>query len=197
MVVLTRCAIALGLSAAAIAAQQPAAPANASVGSIDAELAQKLLSAKRVFVDSFGESALDKTLAATVSDAIRDSRRFIVTENRAKADLILKGAALEKTSQELHSIGSATSVAGASGSTSGGFGAHAAGIDDAQSSTETINDVRIAVRLVTPDGDVAWSTTQESRGGKYRSATADVADKVVKELARELDRLSKAKTEVK
>lgn len=50
----------------------------------------------------------------------------------------------------------------------------------------------IAVRLVTPEGDVVWSTTQESRGAKYKSATADVADKIVKELARELERLGKA-----
>jgi hypothetical protein len=49
----------------------------------------------------------------------------------------------------------------------------------------------VAVRLVSPDGDVVWSTTQESKGAKYKGATADVAEKVVKQLLRDLDKLSK------
>ena len=139
-----------------------------------------------------------------IVDALRSSHRFIVTENKEKADLILKGAALEKTSQELHAIGSATAVAGAagghsasvvgnggsvSGSSSGGFAAHSLGIEDSQASTETINDARVAVRLVSSDGDVVWSTTQESKGAKYKGASADVSDKIVKQLLRDIEHL--------
>ena len=197
---------------AAAFAQQPGPAANSSVAMIDADLAQKLLSAKRVFVESFGDDPISKSLAAMLLDSLRSSKRFIVTENRDKADLILKGTALEKTTQEYHALASATSVAGAAGghsssvtgtpnlvvgSSHGGFASHSAAIDDSQASTETIETARAAVRLATPDGDVVWSTTQESRGGKYKGATADVADKIVKELSRELDRLSKPKTEVK
>jgi curli biogenesis system outer membrane secretion channel CsgG len=185
--VVNRIVIALALSATAFG-QQSVPPASQSVEAIDAELAQRLLNAKRVFVESFGEDAVSKALAAMLSDAIRTSRRFIITENRDKADLILKGTAIEKTSQELHAIGS-SSVAGASGRRSG--------IEDSQASTETIDNAKVAVRLLTPDGDVAWSTTQESLGAKYKSAMADVADKVMKELARELERLSRAKTQPK
>lgn len=199
---------------ACILAQQPAPATSQSVKAedIDAELADKLLKSKRVFVESFGEDAANKSLQAMVLDAVRRSKRFIVTENKEKADLILKGAALEKTSQELHAIGSATAVAGASGghhssvvghasqsgsfgsasisgSSSGGFLSRSAGIEDSQASTETISEARVAVRLVSPDGDVVWSTTQESRGAKYKSAAADVADKVVVQLLRDLDKL--------
>jgi hypothetical protein len=210
--------IALALLASVSLAQQSAQPVNSSVGAIDSDLTLKLLNAKRVFVESFGDDAVSKALTAIVLDAIRTSKRFIVTENRERADLILKGTALEKTSQELHALGSATSVAGASGghssnvsgsatrvgnvgsasvsgSSAGGFIAHAAGIEDSQASTETIQDARLSVRLVVPDGDVVWSNTQESHGAKFKGATADVADKVVKELVRELDRLNKAKNE--
>ena len=42
-----------------------------------------------------------------------------------------------------------------------------------------------SVRLVGKDGDIIWSTTQESNGGKFRSAMADVADKIMKQLAEE------------
>ena len=175
----------------------------------DAELTDKLLKAKRIYLDSFGEDPINKALQAMVLDAIRASKRFIVTENKEKADLILRGAALEKTTQEAHALGSATSVATAagghsasisgtstpvggsiSGSSSGGFVARQMGIEDSQASVETINDARVAVRLVSSDGDVVWSTTQESKGGKYKGAMADAADKIVKQLLRDLDKLS-------
>jgi hypothetical protein len=44
-----------------------------------------------------------------------------------------------------------------------------------------------AVRLVNRDGDVIWSTTQESGGAKFRGASADVAAKVVKQLLADID----------
>lgn len=168
---------------------------------LDAELTDKLLKAKRIYLDSFGEDPINKALQAMVLDALRASKRFIVTENKEKADLILKGAALEKTTQEAHALGSATSVAAAaggqsasvargSGSSSGGFVARQLGVADSQASVETVNDARVAVRLVSNDGDVVWSTTQESKGGKYKGAMADAADKIVKQLLRDLEKLS-------
>jgi hypothetical protein len=39
------------------------------------------------------------------------------------------------------------------------------------------------VRLVNKEGDVIWSTTQESTGAKFKGASADVADKITKQLA--------------
>jgi len=62
------------------------------------------------------------------------------------------------------------------------------GIDDSQSSIETVNDARASVRLISKDGDMVWSTTQESKGAKYKGAIADVADKIVKQLMRDLAR---------
>ena len=38
------------------------------------------------------------------------------------------------------------------------------------------------VRLVNKDGDVIWSTIQESNGAKFRGASADVADKIARQL---------------
>jgi len=168
---------------------------------LEAELTGKLLRAKRVYLDSFGEDPVNKALQAMVLDALRASKRFIVTEDKEKADLILKGAALEKTTQEAHALGSGTSVAGAagghsasvagvSGSSSGGFVARQLGVEDSQASVETLNDARVAVRLVSNDGDVVWSTTQESKGAKYKGAMADAADKVVRQLLRDLEKLS-------
>jgi len=47
----------------------------------------------------------------------------------------------------------------------------------------------MAVRLVSSDGDVVWSTTQESQGAKYKGASADVAEKVVKQPLWDLEKL--------
>jgi hypothetical protein len=38
---------------------------------------------------------------------------------------------------------------------------------------------------------VIWSTTQESNGAKFRGASADVADKITKQLVTDYDRLRK------
>lgn len=46
----------------------------------------------------------------------------------------------------------------------------------------------MAVRLVSADGDVIWTTTQESRGAKYKGASADVADKIAKQLLHDLEK---------
>jgi curli biogenesis system outer membrane secretion channel CsgG len=170
----------------------------------DEEMAAKFAKVKRIYVENFGDDQASRQAQAMVIDALTKSHRFIVTEKRETADAILKGVGLEKSSQELHASSEATSVSGAagshqgsisgsggsvSGSSNGGFIARGAGIADSQASTETINDARMAVRLVSSDGDVLWSTTQESKGAKYKGASADVAEKVVKQLLWDLEKL--------
>ena len=168
----------------------------------------KLLNVRRIYVESFGEDAISKQIQAMVVSSLLQSKRFTVTEVKEKADAVLKGTALEKTSQELHAFGEATSVAGAagghsgsisgnwnssggslSGSSAGGFASRAASIEDSSANTETINDARVTVRLVDAEGDVIWATTQESKGGKYKGAAADAADMVVKQLHHDIERL--------
>jgi curli biogenesis system outer membrane secretion channel CsgG len=167
-----------------------------------------LLRVKRIFVESFGEDVISKELQAMIVSSLVATNRFKVTENRDRADAILKGVALEKTSQELHAYGESTSVGGASGgqhgeingsmvngsgtisgSSGGGFIAHHMGASDSSVNTETVNEARVAIRLVNPDGDVIWTSTQESKGAKYKGASADVADKCVKQLLRDVEKL--------
>jgi hypothetical protein len=44
---------------------------------------------------------------------------------------------------------------------------------------------------VNKDGDVIWSTTQESMGGKFHGSSADVADRITKKLLEDYDRAKK------
>jgi hypothetical protein len=59
-----------------------------------------------------------------------------------------------------------------------------AGVNENESSRiqERRHEANASVRLVDKDGDILWSTTQESPGGKFRGAMADVADKVARNL---------------
>ena len=186
----------------------PSAPAStpSATAKQDTDDPAALLKVKRIYVDTFGDDIISKELQSMIVSALVESKRFKVTENRDKADAILKGVALEKTSQEVHAYGDSTVVgsaagshhaeisgssAGFSGASNGGFVAHHAGISDSSVNTETINDARVAVRLVNQDGDVIWTSTQESKGAKYKGSSADAADKCVKQLLRDIAKLER------
>lgn len=186
------------VSALLLRAQQPAAPAanggfaqNVKVPVVESSepesdpalVARRLLSVKRIYVDSFGDDLISKQVQAMVIAALTESKRFVITESKERADAVLKGTTVEKTSQELHAYGEGTAV-------------RAASIEDSAAHTETMDNARLAVRLVGSDGDVIWATTQESRGAKYRGASADMADKVVKQLLRDLEKLDSKKNDV-
>jgi hypothetical protein len=66
-----------------------------------------------------------------------------------------------------------------------------AGDSESSHSVERRHEANAAVRLVTKDGDVIWSTTQESMGGKFRGASSDVADKITKRLTEDYERAQK------
>jgi curli biogenesis system outer membrane secretion channel CsgG len=135
-----------------------------------------LLKVKRIYVESFGDDVISKELESMVVSSLAKTKRFTVTENRERADAVLKGVALENTSQELHAYHEGTAA---------GRGA----ISDSSAHTETVNDAKLSVRLVSPDGDVIWTSTQESKGAKYKGSSADVADKCVKQLLRDVEKL--------
>jgi hypothetical protein len=50
---------------------------------------------------------------------------------------------------------------------------------------------RVAERLVNSEGDVIWTSTQESKGAKYKGASAEVADKGVQQLIRDVEKLDR------
>jgi curli biogenesis system outer membrane secretion channel CsgG len=139
-----------------------------------------LRNVKRIYVDTFGDDAVSKEVQSMVVSALVATNQFTVTENRERADAILRGVATEKTSQELHAYSEGTAV---------GTGRGGAAIRDSSTNTETIQEAKVAVRLVDPNGDVIWTSTQESKGAKYKGSTADAADKCVKQLLRDIERL--------
>jgi len=77
----------------------------------------------------------------------------------------------------------------------GGSGSRSAAINvgvadkDSTDIHERKHEALATVRLVNKDGDVIWSTTQESDGAKFRGASADVADKIARQLMADVDRV--------
>jgi hypothetical protein len=63
--------------------------------------------------------------------------------------------------------------------------------NESSRSEERRHEAVAAVRLVNKDGDVIWSTTQESQGGKFRRASTDVADRITRKLVEDYERARK------
>src|SRR5262249_22731615 len=165
------------------------------------ERLQQLVKLKRIYVDKLtGENA--EQIRDMILTSLQESQLFIVTENPEKADATLKGTAEEliytdkfRASEGLSARTNAGT--GTSGSRRGAYGGISMSDRDSVSKTERKHEARTALRLVNKDGDVIWSTTQESGGAKFKSATADVADKVARKLLQDFDRARKSASESK
>ena len=130
-----------------------------------------------------------------IISSLQNAKLFVVTENADRADAILRGAAedLVYTDQFATSEG-ARSNSRASESTGTGRNRAAAALGLGANESESTNvkerkhEALATVRIVNKDGDVIWSTTQESNGAKFRGASADVADKITRQLVTDLEK---------
>ncbi|BDC48014.1 hypothetical protein F183_A03300 [Bryobacterales bacterium F-183] len=165
------------------------------------EPAEKLHHVKRVYVDQLTGKSAAMQMRDLLIASLQSSKLFIVTEDEERADAYLRGAAEEDIYTELHQTDEAISgnvrtsrSRGATSSRNREADAAGIGISERESSRiqERKHDAMATVRLVSKSGDVLWSTTQESSGGKFRGATADVAAKVVKQLAIDLEKSRRA-----
>jgi hypothetical protein len=186
------------------AASSRAAPARLQVDKPETteELpaAKDLPAVRRIYVDVLtgGETAAQFRDMVMVS--LQKTKLFIVTENPDRADAVLKGAANDKiytdhfhSSDDLnmHTQASSSQRSGDSYHYSEGE-SHSAGIGVGESESTNIEEHRheafAAVRLVNRAGDVIWSATEESLGGKFLGASADVADKIARQITADYHR---------
>ena len=122
---------------------------------------RQLLTLRRVFVDRFSGGETAAQMRDMIINGLQGSKLFTITENQEKADAILRGSGEDLVFNETHT------------------------------SSDSLHEANAAVRLVSKDGDVIWSTTQESLGGKFRGASSDVADKITKQLTEDYERAKK------
>jgi hypothetical protein len=172
------------------------------------DLSDQLPKIKRVYVDRLTGGETAAQMRDLIITALENSKLFVITENQERADAFLRGAAedliysdLHKSSENVNMRGSASESEGVSSDSryngaSSGIASRSAralssGIGGGESSEtkERKHEALATVRLVNKDGDVLWSTTQESNGAKFHGASADVADKIARQLIAEYERL--------
>ncbi|MFZ5928098.1 MAG: hypothetical protein ACOYX1_11680 [Acidobacteriota bacterium] len=157
----------------------------------------RLLRVKRLYVDRFGGGEGAAQIRDMVIASLQRAGLFVVTENPERADAVLRGSAEDLVFTDVFQSGEA---AGARSNASSGrgsstrnrvYGALGAGVNENESVRiqERKHEASASVRIVARDGDVLWSTTQESQGAKFRSASADVADRITRQLLADLDRI--------
>jgi hypothetical protein len=157
-----------------------------------------LLDIKRIYVAPLTGGKESAALRDLIIAGLDSTKLFILTENPDRADAILKGAADDNSftdsfdsgeSVNAHeTLGKYGSGSSAATRTGGGYGALSASENDIHHIKERKHEAYAAVRLCNKDGDVLWSTTQESLGAKFRGASADVAAKIAHQLTIDYDR---------
>ena len=158
------------------------------------ETAAELAKVRRIYIDILtgGDAALQ--IRDLLMTSLQGSKQFIITEDEDRADATLKGAGdddvFTDTHQSSEGINAHTQIGGgssegtrnyASSSSNHNFGV-TIGENENRRSEERKHEAIATVRLVSKDGDVIWSATAESFGGKFLGASADVADKIAKRL---------------
>ncbi len=175
------------------------------------DLLPQLLTVKRVYVDRLTGGETAAQMRDLIIASLQNSKLFILTENVDRADAFVHGAAEDliytddfESSDSVDIRGGASSSSheasyrtgpssdspgnGQSRSVTLGGGEH-----ESTNIKERKHEALATVRLVNKDGDVIWSTTQESNGAKFRGASADVAEKITHQLTTEYDKLKKSK----
>ncbi len=169
---------------------------------IDLEMLVRLLDVRRIFVERLNGGETAQQIRDMIIASLQATRLFLLTENPDRADAILKGSAEDlvftDTFQSSDGISARASagVGSSSSRTSSGRLSGSVGLGDHDSvrRSERRHEAVAAVRLVAKDGDVLWSTTQESLGGKFRGASADVADKITRQLVADYQRARGARS---
>ncbi|MCW5978773.1 MAG: hypothetical protein KIT09_11880 [Bryobacteraceae bacterium] len=175
-----------------------AVAAAAEIGAPDG--GENLLSVRRIYVDKLSGGEPAEQIRDMIISQLQRTGLFLVTENADRADTFLRGSAEDLIYTDTHqtsdsmdtrvgiSLGSPRNSSGRLTTGRGVSVSGGAGENESQRITERKHEAVAAIRLVNKDGDVIWSTVQESRGAKFRGASADVAERITKQLLLDYDR---------
>jgi len=155
----------------------PAVPAVSSLSAV-----------KRVYVDALAGDESAAAIRELLIASLQQSRVFAITDNPDRADATLKGAGNDTvftdTFDSQEGLNARANIGSYKGSSTrgGGYSGLSVGEHESHHTKERKHEAFATVRLCNRDGDVLWATAQESRGAKFRGASADVAEKVARQL---------------
>src|SRR5258708_352038 len=166
---------------------------------IEEDSLRQLLGVRRIYVDRLTGGETAAQMRDLLVSSLESAKLFILTDKEERADAFLRGGAEDLVFTDVHTsseginarsnIGSSRSARTANGQSAyAGFGV---GENESSHVEERKHEAVAAVRLVNKEGDVIWSTTQESQGGKFRRASTDVADRITKKLIEDYQRARK------
>jgi len=162
--------------------------------------AQELHQVRKIHVEDLSGDRTAGQIRDMIIAALQRSSNFQITENPSRADAVLKGSAEDLVFTETHQSSDGVTAHASLGSIPISInerGNHrlpsaSVGENESEKVSERKHEAFASVRLVNKEGDVIWSTTQESLGAKFRGASADVADKVMKQLLADLEKAKRA-----
>jgi hypothetical protein len=154
-------------------------PPQTAAPTVEEQGLRQLLTIRRVYVDRLTGGETAAQMRDILISSMAGSDLFILTENPDRADVTMRGAAEDLVYTDQHT-------------SSDNINARA-NVGTGRSTTERRHEAIAAVRLVNKDGDVIWSTTEESLGAKFHGASADVADKIIAKLKEDFERARKLK----
>ncbi|MGA3262352.1 MAG: hypothetical protein ABSE35_26040 [Bryobacteraceae bacterium] len=186
------------LLTAALAASFVCAAGDAAIAAIEAGNLRQLLAVHRIFVDRLTGGDTAAQMRDILISSLAASKLFVLTEKEERADAVLRGAAEDLVFTETHQSSDGINAhmnlstrAGTGYYSKGNAAGLGIGDNESDHSAERRHEALAAVRLVNKDGDVIWSTTQESLGARFHGASADVAEKITSQLKEDFDRAGK------
>ena len=172
-------------------ADEPPAPAALEEAGL-----RQLRTVRRVFVDRLTGGETAAQMRDILISSLQSAKLFILTENEERADAILRGASEDLIFTEVHESSDGLDAranfgTGSARGARGQYGGVGVGQNESERSAERRHEAIAAVRLINKEGDVIWSTTQESLGAKFHGASADVADKITARLKEDFEKARK------
>src|SRR6266446_7365165 len=194
--------ILVAASAALVAdniAPPAATPPVKQESTIEEDSLRQLVGVRRIYVDRLTGGETAAQMRDLLLSSLESAKLFILTDNEQRADAFLRGGAEDLIFTDVHTSSDGVNARANIGTsrnarTIGSQSANAGfGVGENESShvEERKHESVAAVRLVNKEGDVIWSTTQESQGGKFRRASTDVADRITKKLVEDYERARK------
>ena len=155
--------------------------------------AASIATMRRVYVEPFAGGETAAQLRDMVIGALHAARIVEITENPERSDVVMRGSGEDLVYTEDHSSSDNLNIHASGSSSASGKGNSSRGLSAGENEsshiTERKHEASAAVRLVNREGDVIWSATRESQGGKFLGASADVADRLVKQLTQDVARM--------
>lgn len=160
--------------------------------------AASLLQVKRIYVEPLAGGTAAIGMRDLLIAGLNATKLFVLTDNPDRADAVLKGAAEDHAFEQTldtsngistHEGGGRSSSSKSAFTIGSGLSANAGAADnESHHLRDRKHEAYASLRLCNRDGDVIWSTTQESDGAKFRSASSDMAAKVARQLQLDVER---------